>query len=64
VSLFSGEFDKAMEYYQKGVELFKKTGNRGGIAASYINIGVIKKKKVICQQQSIITNTPLKYIEN
>jgi len=38
----TGNFDKAVEYYVRSLELKRKAGDKRGMAAGYFNIGAIK----------------------
>jgi tetratricopeptide (TPR) repeat protein len=40
-----GELDTALEYHQKSLQIFEKTGNKQGIAYAFNNIGIIYSSK-------------------
>jgi tetratricopeptide (TPR) repeat protein len=40
-----GEWDKAIEYYEKDLEIFKKLGDLHGIAQTYNNLGLVYDSK-------------------
>ena len=42
---YSGDFDKAILYYQNSLELFEKLNDNKGMAACYNNIGLIYEEK-------------------
>ena len=40
-----GEWDKALEFYEKSLEMFQKLGDKKGISNSYNNLGLLYKDK-------------------
>ena len=44
---FRGNFDKAIEYYNKSLKIYEEIGNQKGIASVLNNLGVIYERDVV-----------------
>ena len=40
-----GEWDKALEFYEKSLKIYQKLGDKQGISSSYNNLGLLYKDK-------------------